>query len=136
MPLVLLACPGGNGRSDSDTMGPGGNNRPLRVGNHELVIVPGAVPEQIAFRLTERNSDYIEVEIHPSRAFQKHCKLTLSYARCKLSGGVDPTKFTIVQINPGTNSIIRTLPSSVDTHAKTVTTDQLDHSSGYAIAGG
>jgi hypothetical protein len=117
-------------------MRPDGNNRPLRVGNHELVIVPGAVPQQIPFRLTERISNYVEVEMHPDRRFDRDCELTLSYARCKLPKGVDPARFTIVEINPGTGTIKRTLTSKVDTEAKTVTTDQLDHSSGYAIGVG
>ena len=134
MPPILLPCPGGSGQSDPKNIGRGGDR--LRVGGHQLLIVPNAVPQQVQFRLTERNSNYIEVEIQPSMPFQQDCELTLSYARCRLGKDADPNRFVIVEINPGTNEILRTLPSRVDLKAKTVTTDRLDHSSGYAIAQG
>lgn len=136
MPPVLLVCPGGNGQSDSRDMGPG-NNPPLRVGNHELVIVPGAVSQVRRFTLREPASNHIEVTIDPNIALLPPCILTLSYARCgSLPKGVNPQSLTIVEIDPGTTKILRVLPSSVQPGPKTIRTVVLDHSSGYAVAQG
>jgi hypothetical protein len=136
---VLLVCSGGSNQEHHPpiNIGPGGGT--LTVAGHTLRVVPNAIPPgtpPIPFRLIERQSTYVEVEIHPSRPLAKNCELTLSYARCGLGKDDDPTKFIIVQIQPGTNSILRTLPSSVDTDAHTVTTKRLDRASGYAIGVG
>jgi hypothetical protein len=136
---VLLVCSGGSNQEHHPPIiiGPGGGT--LTVAGHTLWVKPNAIPQgtpPIPFRFIERRSTYVEVEIQPSRHFDKDCELTLSYARCGLGKDDDPTKFIIVQINPGTGTIMQTLPSRVDLTAKTVTTDQLDHSSGYAIAQG
>lgn len=137
-PPVLFVCPGGTNQENPPiSIGPGGGH--VSVAGHTLRIVPNAITPgtpPIPFRLIERQSTYVEVEIHPSRRLDRDCELTLSYARCPLGKDDDPTRFMIAQIHPGTGNIIRTLPSSVDINAQTVTTDRLDRASGYAIASG
>jgi hypothetical protein len=135
MPLTLIVCHGGNDESDEAEFGPGGG-RPLRVGNHELTILPAAVPQGTKLRIVEPVSNHIEVTINPNTQFQKPCILTLSYARCGgLPKGVNPHSLTIVEIEPGTTNIIGDpLTSSVQPGPQTVRTVVLTHVSGYAIA--
>ena len=128
-----LVCGRGDGSTATAEVGSAGGRVVVR--GHSLSVPAQAVTSPTRFSITERDTTYVAVEVQPhGQAFARNATLTLSYARC----GRQPAGYQnlrIVEVRSGTTSIIRVLPSAVDSTSRTVTTTGLNHLSGYLIAG-
>ncbi|HEX5872761.1 MAG TPA: hypothetical protein VFY65_20160 [Longimicrobium sp.] len=148
VPLLAAACgkgsvaPGdytavqcGQGTSQSRAAEIGQQGGTVSVADHSLIVPPEALNGRVPFTITEIPGGYLGVELGPDGTrFARNATLRLSFARC----GGNPAGFSnlrVVQVERGTARIIRVLPSTVDTQARTVTTTGLDHLSGYLISG-
>ena len=129
----LVECGHGDGSTATADVGPAGGR--VSVRRHSLSIPSHAVGNATPFRITELDSAYVGVELQPhGTPFGRNATLTLSYHRC---GGF-PQGFdslVIVQVNPGTNAVMESFPTTLNRDSSTVSTSGLRHLSGYLIAG-
>lgn len=104
----------------------------LVVRGHRFVLQPGSVGRRTRFRVRERETGYVGVDITPRRTrFNRPAQLTLSYAQCDdLGPGFRPS---IVEVeHGGIRPVGPPLPGAVDSVARTVTVE-IQHLSGYLI---
>lgn len=130
---AAVECGQGTGQSRAEAIDQQGGT--VSVAGHSLTVPPQAVNGRVPFTITEMPGGYLGVEIGPDGTkFARNATLSLSFGRC----GGSPAGFSnlrVVQVERGTTRIIRVLPSTVDTQARTVTTTGLEHLSGYLISG-
>jgi hypothetical protein len=104
----------------------------LVVRGHRFVLHPGAVGRRTRFRVRERETGYVGVDITPRRTrFNRPAQLTLSYAQCDdLGPGFRPS---VVEVeHGGIEPVGPPMLGAVDSVARTVTVE-IQHLSGYLI---
>lgn len=125
-----LQCAGGSGQSATAEIGEAGGT--VSVRGHSLTVPPGALNGRTPFTITEWESGYVGVEVGPhGTQFARNATLTLSYARCPGSY----RDLTIVYVREQGKEVVQALPTTVNPQARTVTTQGLQHLSGYLIGG-
>lgn len=107
----------------------------LSVRGHALRLPRGTLAAPQRFRVADRTDGYVGVDIEPHGFhFARPATLVLSYARCDTLPK-PASELRIYEVDTGGTRFIRELPSHVDTVARTVRTDSLNHLSGYLIGG-
>lgn len=125
-----LECSRGSGQSATAEIGEAGGT--VSVRGHSLTVPPGALNGRTPFTITEWESGYVGVEVGPhGMQFARNATLTLSYARCPGSY----RNLTIVHVREQGKETVQALPTTVDPQARTVTTQGLQHLSGYLVGG-
>lgn len=104
----------------------------LHVRGHRFHLPPGAVRGRERFRVTDRPTAHVGVDIVPHGfRFARPAEITLSYAACD-DVPADMELF-IVEVRPGTTIPVGDpLDSDVDPETRTVTAS-IEHLSGYLI---
>ena len=104
----------------------------LHVRGHRFRLPPGAVRGRERFRVTDRRTANVGVDIVPhGYRFARPAEITLSYAAC--DDVPADAELVIVEVRPGTTIPVGDpLESKVDRQARTVTAS-IEHLSGYLI---
>ena len=127
-PGRLLSCPGQPYAVATATIGPSGGQ--ISVGEHLLVIPPGALSRPTTIRAEAPPDGVASVRLEPhGLTFHRPAELTLSYRSCALAGLL-PVQ---VAYTTETLDLLDLLPSANDLLQLQVTA-QLDHFSRYAVA--
>ncbi len=138
-PPGALPCAVSVERSQDATIGPAGGVLHIDPQNpgrdHRLTVPERALSQPVPFRLVEPAASYVLVHVlpHGQQFNAPRASLTLSYARC--TGPVPaPDRLAIYRWNPQTQQWdrLRTRPGPGEREV----TAEIEHLSGYALAGG
>jgi hypothetical protein len=128
----LLSCPNTKEERAVQPIGPEGGT--LKIGDHQLVVPPGGVPDKVSFSAILLSDKLLKVRLQANDAdtfkFSQSASLTLSYGRCEPPA--DAQRLRVYRIDPLTDAVLKELGGTVDTGARTVTA-RLDSLSTYTL---
>ena len=131
---VLIECPVSTSEATTGTVGTFGGT--LSLNGHRLALPLLAVLLPTEFRMEERASRYVELDIKANGAdsfsFEKAVTVTIDYSRCSRSN-IDGGSLTVWQIDPVTKELIEHMGGVDDKVSRTVTFTT-DHLSVYSLA--
>src|SRR3954468_19083413 len=123
----LLRCEPRPLEGDAAIIGPDGGT--LQIGEHQLVIPPGALAEEQVIVGKAPTSSLVDVEFEPEGLlFQRPAQLTLSYKGCAVPAG------DLLVAYLGSGNRILELPVSHDQRSYSEVTGEIHHFSRYAVA--
>jgi hypothetical protein len=124
----LLRCEPREYEGDAAIIGPQGGT--LHIGDHELVIPRGALPEEQLIVGEAPTSSLVDVEFQPEGlTFQRPAQLTLSYKNCDV-----PAKLDLLMAYLGVGNKILEFPASEDYRSYSEVSGEINHFSRYAVA--
>lgn len=125
---LLTTCSPLSQTTSSKYIGPYGGS--LTIGDHQLVIPPGALSQYVLISGTRQGGSIAEVDFQPhGLRFAKPATLRLSYGNCKVSSG---SVQRIVYVDDA-KKILET-PASLDDQRNDAVSAVINHFSGYAVA--
>ena len=124
----LLRCKPRPYEGEAAIIGPDGGT--LHIGQHELIIPRGALPQEELIVAEAPTSSLVDVDFYPEGLrFAKSAKLILSYKECLVPLGLD---LRLAYVGWGLR--ILELPPSEDLKDSSEVTGDIDHFSRYAVA--
>lgn len=130
----FLACPAGDTRSVTRTLGPLGGV--MELDGHRFMLPVGAVLLPTTFTLTVPASEYVQVEIHANGhdrfQFLVPATVTMSYDRCAQQD-IDHQRLSVWYIGSLTGRLLEFMGGTADAGSREITFTT-DHLSGFIIA--
>jgi hypothetical protein len=124
----LLRCEPRPYDGEAAIIGPDGGT--LHIGEHQLVIPRGALPQEELIVAEAPTSSLVDVEFSPEGlTFTRPAELTLSYKGCDV-----PTTIDLLLAYVGWGNRILELPPSHDQRDLSEVIGEIDHFSRYAVA--
>lgn len=125
---LLTSCKPLSQTTSSKYIGPYGGS--LTIGDHQLIVPPGALSQYVLISGTRQGGSIAEVDFQPhGLRFAKPATLRLSYDNCTVPNG---SVQRIVYVDDA-KSILET-PPSLDDQRNDAVSAVINHFSGYAVA--
>ena len=125
---LLTTCSSQSPVTSSKYIGPYGGT--LTIGDHQLIVPPGALSQYVLISGTRQSGSIAEVDFQPhGLRFAKPATLRLSYSNCTVSSG---SVQRIVYVDDA-KTILET-PASLDDQRNDAVSAAINHFSGYAVA--
>lgn len=125
---LLTTCSAQTQTTSSKYIGPYGGT--LTIGDHQLIIPPGALSQYVLISGTRQGGSIAEVDFQPhGLRFARPATLRLSYSNCTVSRG---SVQRIVYVDDA-KTILET-PASLDDQRNDAVSAAINHFSGYAVA--